>query len=421
MGNMVVVRRDPKPFLARAPWFLLGLMLVLLAIATYFNLHSAGATNNSGWGTSGVAVSAVFGLAMFAFPVVGVLVVRAEARNPIGWILLAIGLVWSLDGFLTSYAGYASVHPGSLRALGLAVALDSWLWVPGFGLIGTFLLLLFPDGHLPSHGWRWLARISAGTMIMVSVAMLFSPGSEADSGYPHLMNPLGIPALGTVLDFVQILIIVIPLCMIGCAAGLVRRFRRSQGRERLQLKWLTAGGSLLSVFYLFTSVVSLRTSVATNATPGWVHVVQDLSLFSLVLIPIAIGIAMLRHQLYDIDRIINRTLVYGLLTFALTGVYFGLVALIRRVTDPVAGHSRVAVALSTLAVAALFRPARLRTQAFIDRRFYRRKYDAALTLEDFTKRLSSEVDLERLKSELVGVTSEVMQPDGISLWIREPV
>ncbi|MDQ3660025.1 MAG: hypothetical protein M3454_02980 [Actinomycetota bacterium] len=374
---------------------------------------------------AGEAVSMVAGSApdpaavmLLAFPIVGALISSRQPGNSIGWIMLAIGMGGAFGAVLEIYTEYSlTIRPGSLPRPDLALALLAPSWVPIIGLMGTFLILLFPDGRLPSLRWRPWAWFCAVALTLSFTLFLIAPGSIAVEGYPNLRNPLGVEALRPFVPGVFLVIILIPISIVGCAVGLIQRFRRSHGQDRLQLKWLAAGAGTTATLYLITVVPSV--TLALSSEPVWLRILSHVSLYSFVLIPVAIGIAILKHRLYDIDLIINRTLVYGALTAALTLAYVLAVTVLQALLRPFAGQSQFAVAGSTLAVAALFRPGRARIQTFIDRRFYRRKYDAARTLDAFSTRLRDEVDLDSLAGELVAVVTDVMQPAHASLWLRE--
>jgi hypothetical protein len=360
-----------------------------------------------------------FGLVMMSFPVVGALIASRQSRNSIGWVMLAVGLVAALDGILIFYADYALIHnPGSLPRPDLALALSAPMWVPLIGLMGTFVILLFPDGHLPTPRWRWWAWLCGIALILSYVVILVGPGSFEDVGHPDIRNPLGIESLRPIGGALLMVIVLIPVSIVGCAFGLIQRFRRSRGEERLQLKWLAAAAGTTAALYLMAMVGSIASgSVWAGSDPIWLVILQNVAAFSFALIPMAVGIAILKYRLYDIDLIINRALVYGALSAALTAAYFLAVTAFQGLLQPFGGQSQLAVAGSTLLIAALFRPGRARVQSFIDRRFYRRRYDSARTLERFSAKLRNEVDLNSLTGELVALTVEVMQPTHVSLWL----
>ena len=359
-----------------------------------------------------------FALVMLSFPVVGALVAARQPGNAVGWVMLAVGVVAVLGDLPVGYAQYAlDIRPGSLPRPDFALALGAPMWVPLIGLMGTFVILLFPDGRLPSRRWRPWAWFCALGMILSFIGILLTPDSFTDVGYPGIRNPLGIVALP---EAALVIIFSIPIGILGCAAALIQRFRRSHGQDRLQLKWLAAGAGATATVYLAAMVATLTLDAPWDGRgPLWLTTLQDVAAFSFVLIPVAVGIAILKYRLYDIDLIINRTLVYGALTATLTAAYLLAVTILQGLLSPVAGRSQLAVAGSTLAVAALFRPGRARIQGFIDRRFYRRKYDAARTLETFSASLRDVVDLDALTGELAVLIGDVMQPAHVSVWLRE--
>ena len=361
-----------------------------------------------------------FAILVLVFPVVGALIVSRRSRNAVGWIMLGIGAGVGLSEILGAYALYGlSVRPGSLPRPDVALALDAPMWVPFIGLMGTFLILLFPNGRLPSRGWRPWAWFCAAAMILSYAAILVQPYSFVQEGYPNVSNPFAVGALEPIGGALLAVLVSIPVGIVGCAVALTRRYRRSQGRDRLQLKWLAAAGGLVAVVYAIGMAASLPFNVMGRAPPDWVEFFDNISLVPFFLIPVAIGIAMLKHRLYDIDVIINRALVYGTLTATLTIAYVAAIAALQLIARPFSGQSQLAIAGSTLAVAALFQPARVRIQAFIDRRFYRSKFDAAKTLEAFSARLRDEVNLESLTTSLLAAVDQTMSPAHRSVWLRE--
>ena len=406
---------------SRLAWVVFGFVALCFLSGLVLSVLNATGPHASDRGQ--IVGEAVLSLAMLSFPFVGVLIATRQPRNAIGWILLAIGLVGELP--LEGYVRYAFVtDPGSLPRPDVVAVLTSGMWVPSFGLVGTFLLLLFPDGRLPSPRWRQLARLCALVLIVVTIALPVIPGplpEVAETPFlPDVPNPLGIEALRPILGGLYGLLLLLPLCIVGCALGLIVRFRRSRGHERMQLKWLAAGAGLAATLYFPAIAFAVPYGWGGETTPVWLAVLQNVSTYAFVLIPVAIGFAVLRYRLYDIDVIINRALVYGVLTALLALAYFGIVVVLQRAFDPVTQGSDLAIAASTLAVAALFRPLRSRVQAFIDHRFYRRKYDAGQTLAEFSARLRDQLDLDSLSSELAAVVTRTMQPSHVSLWLRPP-
>jgi len=364
----------------------------------------------------------VFLSIVLTFPLTGLLILRLQPRNTIGWLLMSIGLVWSLSFLADNYARYGLlVNPESVPGPEVVAALAASSWVPAIGLMGTFLILLYPDGRLPSSRWRPMAWLSALTILGLTLVIDLSPGPLEDSPVPTLVNPLGLDPARPILDVLLVVFgALFPLCAVACAIGLVGRFRRSRGVERLQLRWLATAGAMVAFAFLVSmvgTILSDRTAYS-DGVPAWLGALQTVSILSFILVPIAIGIAVLRHGLYDLDVVINRTLVYGSLTATLAGAYLGSVLLLQLILSPLTDQSDLAVAGSTLAVAALFRPARARIQSIVDRRFYRSRYDAARTLDAFAGRLRSEIDLDAVGTDLRAAVQETVQPAHLSLWIR---
>jgi len=404
--------------LRRTAWAVWWLQVAAVAIGLPIDL-SANQGDNSSWGSGGDLAEAALYLVVLVFPLTGLLILIRQPRNTIGWVLQGVGLTWGGGVAIDAYASYGLVlEPGSLPRADIAAALNEGTWAPFIGLMGTFLILLFPDGHLPSPRWRPVAWLSVLSMTAVNVLITFEPGPLEESALPSMTNTLGLEAARLPLAILLgVFLPLLPLCILASAVALILRFRRSRGIERQQLKWLATAGSVVAVVYLVTMVSTLMASFMEEQ-PAWVSGLQSLSLLSFVLLPLAIGTAVLRYRLYDIDIVINRALVYGALTATLGGVYLGSVLLLQLVLSPLTDQSDLAVAGSTLAVAALFGPARRRIQTVVDRRFYRRRYDAARTVESFTGRLRREVDLEAVSADLRAVVRDTVQPAHLSLWLR---
>ena len=352
------------------------------------------------------------GLVLFGgfgmFVVVGVLLVARRPANPIGWIMSAASLVVVIAAGET-YAAYVMITRGRPDWLAVAGAwANSWYWFMFIALAFIYLPLYFPDGRLPSRRWRPVAAIPGiGALVLVVLGMLADTLRGQNVDY-RIENPIGIEGLAHVEEMpVVIGVLSVPL-ITGCLGGVaavVARFRRSSGVERQQMKWFLYAAAPI-VTFPFTDYLL---GIVSDLVFGWM----------LVGLPTAIGIAVLRYRLYDIDVVINRTLVYGALTASLALVYLGGVVVLQRLLSPLVGESnQLAVVVSTLAVAALFSPLRRRIQAFIDRRFYRSKYDAVKTLEAFSARRRAETDLDRLGEDLLTVVRETMQPEHFSLWLR---
>jgi cytochrome b subunit of formate dehydrogenase len=342
------------------------------------------------------------------YSTVGAIVASRLPESPIGWLFCAIGLIFGVSHFSAEYAAYDLLAPSRSLPAGEAFAwLTSWVWVFGLGLI-VFLDLLFPNGRLPSARWRWFARFTAIALLPAAILGALSPGLILSSA---LQNPLGIEGLPNVSRAIEAFMYV--LVMFG-ASSMLARLRHAGRIERQQIKWFAYATAVA------ISGVILKNTVypAVNVTwVWWVGLV--LTALGVVSSPIAMGIAIFRYRLYQIDLIINRTLVYGSLTAVLAGVYLGGVVLLQYAFRALIGEeSQLAVVASTLIIAALFIPLRRRIQGFIDRRFYRRKYDARKTLESFAAKLRDQTDLEALSEDLVGVVGETMQPAHVSLWLR---
>ena len=339
-----------------------------------------------------------------------VIVPRLPPGNLIGWLFCAIGLTWAVIHFIGEYAIYTLLaEPGSLPAGELASWVYCWLWVPGLGLI-VFLSLLFPNGRLLSDRWRWFARLSALLTLVGAVLAAFSPGPIV-LGLPAIRNPLGIDSFPNAYKPVQVLMLV--LIAISVASLLMRRLY-ARGVERQQTKWFTYTAAVASSGALLQYLISEPLDLVWL---GWVG--QALVLIGLAGLPISMGIAITRYRLYEIDTLINRTLVYGALSATLVALYFVGIVVLQRVFVLLTGQqSTLAVVASTLLIAALFTPLRRHIQGFIDRRFYRRKYDTRKTLQAFSAQLRNETNLETLSDDLVGVVRETMQPAYVSLRLR---
>ena len=342
---------------------------------------------------------------------VGAIVASRRPENPVGWLLCLSGAAVSTSSFASQYAIYALLaEPGSLRAGEVMAWIAAWQ-LPIMNGLQVSYLLLFPTGRLPSRRWRPVAWLTVAFVPVGVILAAFSPGAYLGSLGP-IRNPLGIEGFTSV--YKRVFFTMAPLLYAAAALSLFVRLRRSRGVERQQLKWFAYAVAAFALGIVLISIISVID------TPPWFER-AGVAFFTVASLgyPIAIGIAILRYRLYDIDVIINRTLVYGSLTAMLALVYFGGVVGLQAVLRVLTGQeSTLAVVASTLAIAALFNPLRRRVQVFVDRHFYRRKYDAAKTLETFGSRLRDETDLDALHKELVGVASATMQPEHASLWLR---
>ena len=342
------------------------------------------------------------------YSTVGAVVASRRPQNPLGWILCAIGPSWGTYHFNSQYVTYTLLAaPGTLPAGEVAAWIASWLWVPGLGLI-LFLALLFSGGRLLSSRWRPFAWLSVLLVAAGTIMVAFSPGPILSLTVP---NPLGIEGLPSVYQQLQALMFAL---IFVASASLLVRLHHARGVERQQIKWVAYAGALVASASLPTYTVFEAMDLR------WLEMVGHMpALVGILGVPTAVGPAILRHRLYDIDRIINRTLVYGSLTAILVAHYFGSIVWLQIAFVELTGQrSTLAVVASTLVIAALFNPLHRWVQAFVDRRFYRRKYDARKTLEAFSAELRDETDLDALSDDLVGVVKETMQPSHVSLWLR---
>jgi hypothetical protein len=406
-------------------WSLAALSVVtfLASVALYFLTRSMQVPGS--WITVGTIGELLVLVPFLAFPIVGALVASERPHNPIGWICLVAGLLWMVMLLSEAYGEYGLARPGSVPfPVTVHALLYAWLWVPAVGLMGVYLILLFPDGRLPSKRWRPLVWFSGALIVFESAAIFLTPGPLELGG---IRNPFGLEGHPWVNTVALVVLPLLALCMVASAVSLVMRYRHSGGEVRQQIKWIAFAGSLVGLLYfgimsVFSALWLLsgpETLTDLGTRSWWGVLLEHVMVLSFAGVPVAIGFAVLKYRLYDIDRIINRTLVYGLLTVTLALVYVGGVLSLQAAFRVLTGQeSTLAVFASTLAIAALFGPLRRRVQALVDRRFYRRKYDAAKTLEAFNARLREETDLNTLSGDVVGVVKDTMQPSHASLWLR---
>jgi hypothetical protein len=382
-----------------AAWTLLAIYVALAAAAVALVVFQ------------GASADALGALGFAGFAGVGTLIALRRPNNAVGWLLLTIAIT-----FAGGEVGMDYVEEASNPARVSVAWMMSWSEYVWFWLAVVFLPLLFPHGRLPSRRWRPALWLGGAGLALGAVGSALTPGPFELREGSRIDNPLGVDggvpeALGLISTLAQVIAVVL------AAASLVVRFRRARGVERQQLKWFAYVGFLalacLSIAMVGNSLSGGDAPALTAlAVVGWL---TGLTLVGLGL-PAATGLAILRHRLYDVDVVIRRTLVYAALTITLGATYLGLVLLVGLAV----GRSGFAVAVSTLAVAALFRPALGRIQAVVDRRFYRRRYDAARTLEAFGLRMRDELDLEALAADLRGVVDQTVQPAHVSLWLRSP-
>lgn len=397
------------------PWLILVLFLIITFLSELLTFK-----NTPSMSPGDILGDIFFDLVILVFFAVGAFIASHRPQNPIGWIICAAALIWVLSDFALEYAVYSLITaPGSLP-FGVFIGLlgtvgRGFAWFP----IITFLLLFFPDGHLPSPRWRPLAWLITGLLIAYPFTLLLDPTPfvNSDQRLAAIQNSPGIPGTSDLFDHLQTLVTVgLFASAVACIVSVIIRFRRAKGDERQQLKWL-AYGTFMSLIILVVIIILTFSNVNSGFAPSLLFYLPPL------IISISVGIAIMRYRLYNIDIIINRTLVYGILTALLALIYFGLIfilqSFVRAVTGQISQTPLVLVA-STLLIYAMFRPLRNRIQQVIDRRFYRRKYDAAMVVEAFSATLRNELDLHELHEHLISVVQETMQPKHVSLWLRQP-
>ncbi|MFP5352711.1 MAG: hypothetical protein ACLGIB_09130 [Actinomycetota bacterium] len=345
-------------------------------------------------------------LAFIGFGIVGGVVLAATPGHRMGRVFYGAGLLSVVTWATDNYARYSVDQNLDLPGELLAAWIQNWTWFLPIGMIFTVGLLLFPNGELPGRRWRPLYRLSAISLGALTFAFMLH--DEPLDGFRGMDNPTGVVPEGT--PFAGISFALVVACALGSVAALAWRFKASRGTERQQMKWVVYAVAMMVLVNLVLPAVGAETSErATDLLFG----------ASTLLFPIACGVAILRYRLYDIDLLVNKTLVYGALTAVLALAYLMAVVGLQRVLAPVAADSDLAVAGSTLFVAGLFRPLRSWLQGFIDKRFYRNRYDAAATLEVFSAHLRDEIDLHALKTELVAVAVSTFQPAHAHLWLRQ--
>jgi hypothetical protein len=389
----------------------------------------------------GLGFAVLTGVLSLAFPMVGALIASRLPTNPIGWLFCGMGVLYTAGRFTSAYADYALgenfAFPGGEYVAWFSSCL--WFAVP---TLGVFLILLFPDGQLPSRRWRlvaWAALVGAALAV---IGTAFIPDYLIVS-HPYVDNPFGIVGvIGGGLTTYELFgasrflgVMLLLTSSLATLFSLILRLHHTRGIERQQITWFLFAAVPLTVFlglieldllvlnltYDFYFRFDFLFNNGTSIFPSWetFNGVQYVAVFALLSTPVCTYIAILKYRLYDIDLVINRTLVYGSLTVTLVALYFGGIVVLQRFFVLLTGQrSTLAVVASTLLIAALFNPLRRRIQSFIDRRFFRSKYDARKTLEAFSAQLREETDLNALSEDLVGVVRETMQPAHVSLWLR---
>ncbi|HVM20386.1 MAG TPA: hypothetical protein VM307_10535 [Egibacteraceae bacterium] len=350
-----------------------------------------------------------------AFAAVGALILVRQPGNTVGRIMAASGLIALTQSLLWRYAEYASTGV-ALPLVVPAAWLAGWIFVPMFALFIVLLPLYFPGGRLPSPRWRPVLWATAALTALMSFYLATAPGPLEDL---PVDNPMVLPItrrMTSVMDRIggdESMIVAFLLLGIAAWGSLVLRYRRSAGTERLQLKWFVwSVGMFLA--YMLVSAVIVEGLLGVQASTA----VDLIGLAMMLGVPVSIGVAVLRYRLFEIDRIVSRTLAYAALTLLLAGIYLGAVTTLTALTAPLTGESPIAVAAATLLAAAAFGPARRRIQAAVDRRFNRSRYDAQQTVEGFAARMRDQVDIDDLSAELRFVATQALQPTSAALWLR---
>ena len=384
-----------------------GLTILGIAAGVWFSILDAGKPETD----------LAFLLSFCLFPIIGYVLAIRRPDNAISWLMLGIGAAFGLSALVGSYAGYAiNGGVGGSHLGAIALAFDQPMWVPIVGLPATFLILLFPDGHLPSPRWRWFAWVLGVSMVITILAILFGPGRFEESAFPNVVNPLGSDALRPVLAVATGAIVMLPIGVIGSLVSLVQRFRRSTGIERLQLRWLVTSAGTVAILYASALVLSFNSAWGTEATPGWLGVIQSLAIVSFGLIPIAIGISVLRYHLFDIDLVINRALLLAAMVVFITIVYVAIVVGVGALVGSRANPVLSAVAAAVVALA--FQPARRRAQRFADRLVYGKRATPYEVLSQFSDRLGNAYANEELLPRMARALAEGTGASRADVWVR---
>jgi len=392
----------------RAGWYLAGFIILLAVLQVGFILSQAkGPLSMFDW-------TSVLGIRLttpVTFSILGALILQRQPDNRVGWLMMVVALATVNPSNLLIqhfYPAPEALTPG-LRFL---VWLDNWSWIPY--IFPIFLIPLhFPTGRPPSPRWNWVNRLAlAMGLFFLSLAAFLETVGPLDGSWV-LPNPWGFIPQGEQVTGLVLVIGLLTL-VIASVISLIVRYRRSQNRERQQIKWLLFAGAFFAGFY---SLINIYNNLVDTDTSIGYNLFLDLSVLG---IAAAIAIAILRYRLYDIDLLIRRTLQYTLVTGLLALVYLGGITLLQAIFTSLSGQqSSLAIALSTLAIAALFNPVRKRVQEFIDRRFYRRKYNAEQALAEFAAAARNETDLVKITERLTGTVQETIRPQRVSLWIKK--
>jgi signal transduction histidine kinase len=404
---------DRRRLLAKV---LFALTVAAVAGGVGLTIVTARTTTGRWWQGS---VFGYYGLAIAfaAFPVIGLILATKRPDNALSWLTLAIGVTVGVEAFITSYARYA-LHggPGGPSVAALLTSLDQASWIPIVALPPTFLLLLFPTGHLPSPRWRWFARLLGASLVLVYVVITLTPGPMADSDLPTVINPLGAPSLKPILDVAFIAFAMLPIGIVAAVVSLVQRFRRADEVTRAQLRWVVLAAGVVGTLYAVALILSVSSPWMTEATPAWLAVLQNVALLSFTLIPISIAIAVLRYHLFDIDLVINRAVVIGVVAIFITLVYVGVVVGIGSLVG--ARTSPVLSALAAAVVATAFQPVRRRAHRLANRVVYGERATPYEVLSVFAERLGSTYAQDDLLLRIAGALVSGTAAETATVFIR---
>ena len=356
-----------------------------------------------------------FVLAFAMFPVIGYVLASRRPENSIGWLMLGMGVFFGVTAIASEVGSYL-IHSGRQDAGLVLVAFDQPSWIPIVVLPVTFLLLLFPDGHLPSSRWRWFAWVLGVALAVVFLAILLDPAPMQESPVPGAANPIGIEGMGPLLGAAQFLILVIPIGVLGSLTALVLRFRRSTGIERLQLRWLLTAAAFVALLYSGMMFASLGSSWGGDGDPGWLTWAQNLVIVSFSLIPLAIGVSVLRYRLFDIDLVINRAVLFGALAVFITLVYVAIVVGVGTLVGSRASPVLSAAAAATVALA--FQPLRRRAQRLADRLVYGKRATPYEVLSEFSERVGQTYANEELLPRMARALGEGTGAARADVWVR---
>jgi hypothetical protein len=405
-GSLAAVEGDvsARRWIRRSAWLLWAATLVVAAVGLALLVWDWSTPVPNGF----FGVRGFTGLYAVGFGGVGALLTWRRPGHPVGWILAATGLGEAVD-FATFEYGLAASAGRHLPGSAYAGWVQLWIWVPFVTLVAVYLVLLFPDGRLPSPRWRPVSWLAGGFAVLAAAGLAFSPGSDRPN-LPGLSNPFGVAPAAVPFDAAVAGLAGLVGCVVLAVWSLVARGRRGTATQRQQIKWLAWSGCLVAV--------ALVPAVTLSLTPGTAARLASGAVFAAVLaMPAAVGVAVLRYRLYDIDRVISRTVAYAIVTGVLAGVYAGLVLV---ATGVFGVRTPVAVAAATLASAALFSPVRRRVQRRVDRRFNRARYDGEATVAAFAARLKDAVDMDAVRADLASVVQAALEPAHLSVWTSQP-